>query len=56
MCYIAFSTVVFVGNLARTCYRTFTATQMLAICKMIRRMNEAIGRGIFKKAVHLAIH
>ena len=48
MCYIAFSTVVFVGDLARTCYRTFTATQMLAICKMIRRMNEAIGRGILR--------
>ena len=33
MCYVAFTTVVFVGNLAIT-YRTCTATPMIAICKM----------------------
>ena len=42
MCYVAFTTVLFVGNLARTCYRTFTATQMIAICKVNERKNEAV--------------
>ena len=45
MCYVAFTTVVFVGNLARTCYRTFTATPMIAICKVNERKNKAFGRG-----------
>ena len=53
MCYVAFTTVVFVGNLARTCYRTFTTTPMIAICKVNERKNKAFGRGNFlKKAAH----
>ena len=47
MCYVTFTTVVFVGNLARNCYRTFIATPMTAICKVNGRKNEAFGRGIF---------
>ena len=46
MCYVAFTTVVFVGNLIPS-YRTCTATQMIAICKMNGRKNKAIGRGDF---------
>ena len=42
-CYVAFTTVVFVGNSAIT-YRTCTATQMIAICKMNSRKNKAIDR------------
>ena len=42
-CYVAFTTVVFVGNSAIT-YRTCAATQMIAICKMNSRKNKAIGR------------
>ena len=34
MCDVAFTTVVFVDNYARTCYPTCTVTQMIAICKM----------------------
>ena len=45
----AFTTVVFVGNLAITCYRACTATQMIAICKMNERKNTAFGRGIFQE-------
>ena len=55
MCYVAFATVVFVGKLGiqasksaiRPCYRTCTATQMIAICKMNGRKNKAIGWGDF---------
>ena len=44
MCYVAFTTVVFVGNLTRTCYRTCTATPMFAICKINRaRIWQLIG-------------
>ena len=54
MCYVAFTTVVFVGNLTIT-YRTCTATPMIAICKMNPvRIRQLVGR-FFKKAVHLYI-
>ena len=52
MCYVAISTAVCVRNFARTCYRTCTVTQIIAICKMNGRKNNTIGRGeVFKKAV-----
>ena len=55
MCYVAFATVVFVGKAAiqasksvmHPYYRTCTATQMIAICKMNGRKNKAIGWGDF---------
>ena len=47
MCYVAFITVVFVGNLAKPCYRSCTVTQMTAICKMNGRKNKAVGTGDF---------
>ena len=50
MCYVAFATVVFVGKSAKPaskCYRTCTATQMIAVCKMNGRKNKAIGWGDF---------
>ena len=50
MCYVAFTTVVFVGNLATTCYRTFTATPMIAICQVNERKNKAFGGGIFEES------
>ena len=54
MCYVAFTTVVFVGNLAIT-YRTCTATPMIAICKMNpARIRQLVG-GFFEKAVHFNI-
>ena len=54
MCYVAFTTVVFVGNLAIT-YRTCTATPMIAICKMNpARIRQLVG-GFFKKAVQFDI-
>ena len=54
MCYVAFTTVVFVGNVAIT-YRTCTATPMIAICKMNpARIRQLVG-GFFKKAVHFDI-
>ena len=54
MCYVAFTTVMFVGNLAIT-YRTCTATPMIAICKMNpARIRQLVG-GFFKKAVHFNI-
>ena len=54
MCYVAFTTVVFVGNLAIT-YRACTATPMIAICKMNpARIRQLVG-GFFKKAVHFDI-
>ena len=54
MCYVAFTTVVFVGNLAIT-YRTCTATPMIAICKMNpARISQLVG-GFFKKGVHFHI-
>ena len=52
MGYVAFTTVVFVGNVAKPkenkskgIYGTCTATQIFAICKMNGRKNKAIGRG-----------
>ena len=54
MCYVAFTTVVFVGNLAIT-YRTCTATPMIAICKMNpARIRQLVG-GFLKKGVHFDI-
>ena len=54
MCYVAFTTVVFVGNLTIT-YRTCTATPMIAICKMNpARIRQLVG-GFFEKAVHFNI-
>ena len=54
MCYVAFTTVVFVGNLTIT-YRTCTATPMIAICKMSpARIRQLVG-GFFEKAVHFNI-
>ena len=54
MCYVAFTTVVFVGNLAIT-YRTCTATPIIAICKMnSARIRQLIG-AIFKEAVRFDI-
>ena len=55
MCYVAFTTVVFVGKLTRTCYRTCTATPMIAIYKINRaRIRQLLG-AIFTKAVHFDI-
>ena len=54
MCYVAFTTVVFVGNVAIT-YRTCTATPMIAICKMNPARIRQLGGGFFKKAVHFDI-
>ena len=56
MSYVAFTTVVFVGNLARTCYRTFTATQMIAICKVNERKNKAVDRENFSRKRHTSIY
>ena len=54
MCYVAFTTVLFVGNLTIT-YRTCTATPMIAICKMNpARIRQLVG-GFFKNAVHFDI-
>ena len=53
MCYVAFTTVVFVVNYAMT-YPTCTATQMIAICKMNGRKNKAIGRRDF--SIYAATH
>ena len=47
MCYVAFTTVVFVDNSVKQRYPTCTATHMIAICKMNGRKNKAIGRGDF---------
>ena len=55
MCYVAFTTVVFVGNLAIT-YRTCTATPMIAICKVNERKNKAFGRGNFSRKRHISIY
>ena len=50
MCYVAFTTVMFVGNLAIT-YQTCTATPMMAICKMNpARIRQLVGE-FFQKAV-----
>ena len=54
MCYVAFTTVVFVGNLAIT-YRTCTATPMTAICKLNPARIRQLEGGFFKKAVHFDI-
>ena len=54
MCYVAFTTVVFVGNLAIT-YRTCTATPMIAICKMNPARIRQLEGEFFKKAVHFEI-
>ena len=54
MFYVAFTTVVFVGNVAIT-YRTCTATPMIAICKMNLARIRQLGGGFFKKAVHFDI-
>ena len=54
MCYVALTTVVFVGNLTIS-YRTCTATPMIAICKMNPvKIRQLMGR-FFKKAVHFYI-
>ena len=54
MSYVAFTTVVFVGNVAIT-YRTCAATPMIAICKMNpARIRQLVG-GFLKKGVHFDI-